>query len=90
MNAPASALIETVSVSPAALSAALGQFPPTSEQAAVIEAPLRAQLVVAGAGSQVARDLVIERVRAVVLAAAEAEDDEAPALTAVPGDTAAG
>ena len=51
MNAPASALIETVSVSPAALSAALGQFPPTSEQAAVIAAPLAPALVVAGAGS---------------------------------------
>ena len=51
MNAPASALVETVTVSPAALSAALGQFPPTSEQAAVIAAPLAPALVVAGAGS---------------------------------------
>lgn len=33
------------------IAAALGQFPPTEEQAAVIEAPLRPALVVAGAGS---------------------------------------
>ncbi|WP_164861802.1 UvrD-helicase domain-containing protein, partial [Microbacterium sp. CPCC 204701] len=43
-------------VSPPALSArviaaALGQFPPTDEQTAVIEAPLEPALVVAGAGS---------------------------------------
>ncbi|BDV30987.1 ATP-dependent DNA helicase [Microbacterium terricola] len=35
----------------AAISAALGQFPPTAEQTAVIEAPLTPALVVAGAGS---------------------------------------
>ncbi|AWG99804.1 ATP-dependent helicase [Rhodococcus ruber] len=35
----------------AELAAALGQFPPTDEQAAVIEAPLRPTLVVAGAGA---------------------------------------
>ncbi|MDY0909314.1 ATP-dependent DNA helicase [Microbacterium sp. CFBP9034] len=34
-----------------AISAALGQFPPTDEQTAVIEAPLAPALVVAGAGS---------------------------------------
>ncbi|WP_061782254.1 ATP-dependent DNA helicase [Microbacterium hominis] len=39
------------SVSPAALAAALGQFPPTPEQARVIAAPLAPALVVAGAGS---------------------------------------
>lgn len=38
-------------VSPAALAAALGQFPPTDEQARVIAAPLSPALVVAGAGS---------------------------------------
>lgn len=38
-------------VSPAALATALGQFPPTAEQSAVIAAPLRPALVVAGAGS---------------------------------------
>ncbi|MDD7962919.1 ATP-dependent DNA helicase [Microbacterium thalli] len=38
-------------VSPAALAAALGQFPPTPEQSAVISAPLEPALVVAGAGS---------------------------------------
>ncbi|MBN9224751.1 MAG: ATP-dependent DNA helicase [Microbacterium sp. SCN 70-27] len=37
--------------SPAALAAALGQFPPTDEQARVIAAPLVPALVVAGAGS---------------------------------------
>ena len=37
--------------SPAALAAALGQFPPTEEQARVIAAPLEPALVVAGAGS---------------------------------------
>lgn len=46
----------TVSAPPVLLSAqviaaALGQFPPTDEQAAVIEAPLGPALVVAGAGS---------------------------------------
>jgi DNA helicase-2/ATP-dependent DNA helicase PcrA len=35
----------------ATIAAALGQFPPTAEQAAVIEAPLQPSLVVAGAGS---------------------------------------
>jgi DNA helicase II / ATP-dependent DNA helicase PcrA len=48
--------IVTASVAVATLSAeviaaALGQFPPTLEQAAVIEAPLEPALVVAGAGS---------------------------------------
>ncbi|SDQ07096.1 ATP-dependent DNA helicase [Microbacterium sp. cf332] len=38
-------------VSPGALAAALGQFPPTPEQSAVIAAPLAPALVVAGAGS---------------------------------------
>jgi DNA helicase-2/ATP-dependent DNA helicase PcrA len=38
-------------VSAAALAAALGQFPPTAEQAAVIESPPAPALVVAGAGS---------------------------------------
>ncbi|RAZ35025.1 ATP-dependent DNA helicase [Microbacterium sp. SMR1] len=38
-------------VSPAALASALGQFPPTPEQSAVIAAPLAPALVVAGAGS---------------------------------------
>ena len=40
-----------VSVQPHSLAAALGQFPPTAEQAAVISAPLAPALVVAGAGS---------------------------------------
>ena len=38
-------------ISPEAIAAALGQFPPTLEQAAVIAAPLEPALVVAGAGS---------------------------------------
>lgn len=38
-------------VSPEAIAAALGQFPPTTEQSAVIAAPLEPALVVAGAGS---------------------------------------
>ncbi|MBN9176006.1 MAG: ATP-dependent helicase [Microbacterium sp.] len=38
-------------LSPEAIAAALGQFPPTPEQAAVIAAPLAPALVVAGAGS---------------------------------------
>lgn len=38
-------------ISAAAIAAALGQFPPTAEQTAVIEAPLSPALVVAGAGS---------------------------------------
>jgi DNA helicase-2/ATP-dependent DNA helicase PcrA len=38
-------------LSAAAIAAALGQFAPTSEQTAVIEAPLEPALVVAGAGS---------------------------------------
>ncbi|PZU49625.1 MAG: ATP-dependent DNA helicase [Microbacterium sp.] len=38
-------------ISPEAIAAALGQFPPTAEQAAVISAPLTPALVVAGAGS---------------------------------------
>lgn len=38
-------------VSPEAVAAALGQFPPTTEQSAVISAPMSPALVVAGAGS---------------------------------------
>ncbi|MBD7956754.1 ATP-dependent helicase [Microbacterium sp. Sa4CUA7] len=38
-------------ISAHAIAAALGQFPPTPEQAAVIESPLEPGLVVAGAGS---------------------------------------
>lgn len=38
-------------LSAAVIAAALGQFPPTDEQAAVIQSPLRPALVVAGAGS---------------------------------------
>ena len=38
-------------LSAATIAAALGQFPPTAEQTAVIEAPLSPALVVAGAGS---------------------------------------
>lgn len=38
-------------ISPEAIAAALGQFPPTAEQSAVISAPLEPALVVAGAGS---------------------------------------
>jgi len=38
-------------ISPEAIAAALGQFPPTPEQSAVIAAPLEPALVVAGAGS---------------------------------------
>ena len=38
-------------ISPEAIAAALGQFPPTLEPAAVIAAPLAPALVVAGAGS---------------------------------------
>ncbi|WDG16918.1 ATP-dependent DNA helicase [Microbacterium sp. Clip185] len=38
-------------ISAAAIAAALGQFPPTDEQAAVIESDLEPALVVAGAGS---------------------------------------
>ncbi|WP_375383891.1 UvrD-helicase domain-containing protein [uncultured Microbacterium sp.] len=41
----------TPSLSAAAIAAALGQFAPTAEQTAVIEAPLEPALVVAGAGS---------------------------------------
>jgi DNA helicase-2/ATP-dependent DNA helicase PcrA len=41
----------TRSVSALDIAEALGMFPPTSEQQAVIEAPLRPTLVVAGAGS---------------------------------------
>ncbi len=42
---------EPVRLDPAALATALGQFPPTDEQALVIAAPLAPALVVAGAGS---------------------------------------
>lgn len=41
----------TAVLSAATIAAALGQFPPTPEQTAVIEAPLSPALVVAGAGS---------------------------------------
>ncbi|MDL5350614.1 ATP-dependent DNA helicase [Microbacterium sp. zg-YB36] len=41
----------TTLISAHAIAAALGQFPPTAEQAAVIESPLQPGLVVAGAGS---------------------------------------
>ena len=41
----------TASLSAATIAAALGQFPPTPEQTAVIESPLEPALVVAGAGS---------------------------------------
>lgn len=41
----------TPRIGPADLAAALGQFPPTPEQAAVIAAPLGPTLVVAGAGA---------------------------------------
>jgi len=41
----------TERIGAAAIAAALGQFPPTAEQTAVIEAPLEPALVVAGAGS---------------------------------------
>ncbi len=43
--------VTTQTLSAAAIAAALGQFPPTDEQTAVIEAPLEPALVVAGAGS---------------------------------------
>jgi len=43
--------VRTAVASPEAIAAALGQFPPTPEQAAVIAAPLAPALVVAGAGS---------------------------------------
>ena len=43
--------VATSTISPFAVAAALGQFPPTPEQAAVISAPLGPALVVAGAGS---------------------------------------
>ncbi|QBJ95270.1 ATP-dependent helicase [Rhodococcus sp. ABRD24] len=43
--------MSTHRVSPVQLAEALGQFPPTAEQAAVIEAPLGPTLVVAGAGA---------------------------------------
>ncbi|MFB8387101.1 ATP-dependent DNA helicase [Microbacterium sp. NPDC055910] len=46
MTAPAAPVL-----SARVIAAALGQFPPTDEQAAVIEAPLAPALVVAGAGS---------------------------------------
>jgi DNA helicase-2/ATP-dependent DNA helicase PcrA len=41
----------TATLSAHVIAAALGQFPPTAEQTAVIEAPLAPALVVAGAGS---------------------------------------
>ncbi len=45
------ASVSTVELSAAVIAAALGQFPPTDEQTAVIESPLEPALVVAGAGS---------------------------------------
>ncbi|SDH08033.1 ATP-dependent DNA helicase [Microbacterium pygmaeum] len=47
-SAPSSA---SARLSAVTIAAALGQFPPTAEQAAVIEAPLAPALVIAGAGS---------------------------------------
>ena len=41
----------TPELTPAVIAAALGQFPPTAEQSAVISSPLEPALVVAGAGS---------------------------------------
>ncbi|WEO78540.1 ATP-dependent DNA helicase [Cryobacterium sp. SO2] len=43
--------VSSVNISALDIAAALGMFPPTSEQQAVIEAPLTPTLVVAGAGS---------------------------------------
>ena len=43
--------LQTRSVSALDIAEALGMFPPTTEQQAVIEAPLSPTLVVAGAGS---------------------------------------
>ncbi len=45
------ASLSVATMSAEVIAAALGQFPPTSEQTAVIEAPLAPALVVAGAGS---------------------------------------
>ena len=45
------ASITTATLSAEVIAAALGQFPPTEEQRAVIESPLEPALVVAGAGS---------------------------------------
>lgn len=45
------ASVSAVTLSAEVIAAALGQFPPTGEQTAVIEAPLAPALVVAGAGS---------------------------------------
>ena len=42
---------DTPRLSPEAIAAALGQFPPTAEQSRVVSAPLAPALVVAGAGS---------------------------------------
>lgn len=44
-------MTDRAQVSPAQIAEALGQFPPTPEQAAVIAAPLEPVLVVAGAGA---------------------------------------
>jgi len=44
-------MLATATLSAEVIAAALGQFPPTPEQTAVIEAPLDPALVVAGAGS---------------------------------------
>lgn len=46
-----SAPVSVATLSAEVIAAALGQFPPTAEQTAVIEAPLEPALVVAGAGS---------------------------------------
>lgn len=43
--------VQRTLVSPAQIAEALGQFPPTAEQSAVISAPLEPVLVVAGAGA---------------------------------------
>ena len=43
--------LSTPALSARVIAAALGQFPPTEEQTAVIEAPIAPALVVAGAGS---------------------------------------
>jgi DNA helicase-2/ATP-dependent DNA helicase PcrA len=43
--------VRTTLLSATTIAAALGQFPPTPEQAAVIQAPLEPALVIAGAGS---------------------------------------
>ncbi|MBD8024295.1 ATP-dependent DNA helicase [Microbacterium gallinarum] len=51
VSSPVAAGTATPLLSARVIAAALGQFPPTDEQTAVIEAPLSPALVVAGAGS---------------------------------------